>query len=242
MYDRFIKSMKIDFGKWHDGIGYDLAALRNLPPDEQKRAENRLVRHHKKDWRDIEALDVIGSDRAIDVIREGLKSSNVEVKIESARKLKARGLLDDAGMETAILEMLWTIRDDFASIKILELVQEYPTPAVKRLLLWNTIYGQDRTRVSIAALVYFLYGVTSRPDRNYHPRCVSFATENVAERKDVFITLCQDIKVDSSSILKGMPEESISQKTKNQLVIITFAMILTIVLIGFLVALLLTGK
>lgn len=39
MYEQFVKSMKVDYGKGHDGIGYDLGALRNLSAGEQARVE-----------------------------------------------------------------------------------------------------------------------------------------------------------------------------------------------------------
>ena len=33
-YQRFLDSLNIDYSKWHDGVGYDLDALRKLSPDE----------------------------------------------------------------------------------------------------------------------------------------------------------------------------------------------------------------
>ena len=62
MDEQFIDSIKVDYGKEHDGIGYDLGALRNLSAGEQERVENLLVRGQYQDWRDIQALDVIGSN------------------------------------------------------------------------------------------------------------------------------------------------------------------------------------
>jgi hypothetical protein len=206
-YQRFISSMNIDYYKWHDGIGYDLDALRQLSPQELLSVENRLIKRNNKDWRDVEALDVIGSERAINTIKKGLNRSNVEVKVESARKLKARGILNDAEMESFIVSILQTINDsDFGFIKIMDLAQEYPTTSVKQQLLWNTLYGQENIRVQSAALAYFLYGLSSsRWDNNYRSSYLQFKTNDLSQRKVTFSVLCHYIGVDPSTVFQDRP-------------------------------------
>src|SRR5689334_21316634 len=52
--DKFLQSMKIGYMEWHEGIGYDLNALRELSPDELKQIESLLIAHKDRDWRDVE--------------------------------------------------------------------------------------------------------------------------------------------------------------------------------------------
>ena len=53
---RFEASMKIGFEEWHDGIGYDIAAIRLASQAELDVIEQILINHNPRDWRDIEAL------------------------------------------------------------------------------------------------------------------------------------------------------------------------------------------
>jgi len=61
---RFERSMVIDYEKWHDGIGYDLDALRLASETERKAIEQMLIGHSQRDWRDIEALAEIDTKTA----------------------------------------------------------------------------------------------------------------------------------------------------------------------------------
>lgn len=62
-YHKFLESMRLGFGQWHDGDGYDLAALRALSPTERQAAETMLLARldNDPDWRDLEALAYLGS-------------------------------------------------------------------------------------------------------------------------------------------------------------------------------------
>ena len=53
---RFEKSMVIDYEKWHDGVGYDVDALRSASQAERKAIEQMVIHHSPRGWRDIEAL------------------------------------------------------------------------------------------------------------------------------------------------------------------------------------------
>ena len=48
---RFEASMKIGFEEWHDGIGYDMAAIRKASPAEGDAIERILINHSLRDWR-----------------------------------------------------------------------------------------------------------------------------------------------------------------------------------------------
>src|SRR5215204_3863724 len=62
---RFERSLLIDYEQWHDGVGYDVAVLRELSDQQRRGIEARLT--PPDGWRDIEALAVLaslGSDSA----------------------------------------------------------------------------------------------------------------------------------------------------------------------------------
>ena len=61
---RFIESMKIDYEKWHDGIGYDLKALAEANREEGEKIERILINRNPLDWRDIQALAILDSHKA----------------------------------------------------------------------------------------------------------------------------------------------------------------------------------
>lgn len=73
------------------------------------------------------------------MIREGFRSSNGNLRIASAIIPNGRGLLNDTEIKTAILEILWTMNKLGDFIWVRGLILKYPTPAFKRMLLWNTM-------------------------------------------------------------------------------------------------------
>lgn len=203
-YQRFLESMKIDYGKWLDEIGYDLIALRQLSPEEQKSVEALLFERGIQNWRDIEALDVIGSDRAVATIKNGLTNADMDIRMAVVRSLKARGLMTEAEIETMLIEILGKC-DYHAFLSIRRLAQEYPTPAVKRMLLWNIVYGDPIARPSIADFVYFLYGLSASPAFRVY-RSGRFTSKLRWIRKRAFVKLCRIIGEDPSWVLSNPPQ------------------------------------
>src|SRR4051812_2581110 len=100
-YERFIKSMQIGFDQWHDGIGYDLAALSEM--DEAERADVRklLAARAGRDWRDVEAVDALrrleGGDTAPAAaateaaLREALASGTIDARLRALEALRDAG-------------------------------------------------------------------------------------------------------------------------------------------------------
>jgi hypothetical protein len=80
---RFVKSMKIDYEKWHDGIGYDIGALKLASPIELKEIEQILIRHKPRDWRDIEALAKIDTKRARETLNDTSNQFSYPERYES---------------------------------------------------------------------------------------------------------------------------------------------------------------
>ncbi len=110
----------------------------------------------------IEALDMIGSDRALQAIQFCRESPAVDVQIAVARRLLARKLIQESDVEAMLVAMLrHCYPGTFPFIR--GLAQDYPTRAVKRMVLWNVVYGDQYVCSQAADLAYFLYGLAPSP-------------------------------------------------------------------------------
>jgi hypothetical protein len=196
-FEKFRQSMSIGYMEWHDGIGYDLVALAALPPEELVAAEDLLVARRAADWRDVEALDQIGSPRALRELETALHSKSVDIRIEAARRLAARSLLAGSTIESTIVSALATTTILDGMVKTLTFAAEHPSPAVLRALLNCSVRGNDDIRVHAAALVHFLYGGSSSSfDMNFRPFYLRFASKTLQERYDAYRELCAKIGVE----------------------------------------------
>lgn len=197
-FEKFRKSMSIGYMQWHEGIGYDLVALAALTAEELRAAEDLLVARHGADWRDLEALDQIGSPRALQELEKALRSKSVDIRIEAARRLAARSLVTDATIEATIVGALTTTTILDGMVKTLTFAAEHPTPSVLRTLLRCSVHGNDDIRAHAAALVHFLYGGSSSSfDMNFRPFYLRFASKDLAERQDAYRELCAKIGIEA---------------------------------------------
>ena len=187
----------MDYAKWHDGVGYDLDVLRKLSTDEKEKVEDVLIAHGIKDWRDIDALAEIGSERALSAIKNALQSGTYEVRIRVIERLSEKGIISEREIETLLVETIPLVSILNGQTFTLRLAEKYPTPAVKRVLLWCALHGNDDIRVHAAALIYFLCGIaTSSFDWNYRPFYLRFGDKNLLNRKLAYDELCHKIQVD----------------------------------------------
>ena len=196
-YQRFLDSMELDYAKWHDGVGYDLETLRNLSPDEQTKVENLLLERGVDGWRVVDALAEIGSERAISALRNALQSDRYEVRIRAIERLSKKGSISESEIETLLVETLPLVSLLNGQTFTLRLAEEYPTPAVKRVLLWCTLHGNEDIRVHAAALIHFLYGfAASSFDWDHRPFYLRFNDEDISNRKLAYDELCKKVQVD----------------------------------------------
>lgn len=196
-FEKFRQSMNIGYYEWHDGIGYDLNALAALPPEDRLPAEDLVIARHAADWRDVEALDHIGSDRALHELKKALLAQSLDARIEAAERLARRKLLDESAIEKVIVDALdrTTILDGM--VKTLSFATAYPTPAVRSKLLSCALHGNDDIRVHAAALVHFLYGGSSEPfDWAFRPFYLQFGSEDRDVRRSAYLDLCAKIGVE----------------------------------------------
>ena len=189
--------MAIGYMEWHDGIGYDLDALAALPPEDREVAEDLLVARRAADWRDIEALDHLGSPRALRELRKALRVKSVDVRISAARRLADRELLSGTEIEAIIVDALaqTTILDGM--VKTLRFAAAHPTPGVRVKLLSCALHGNEDIRVHCAALVHFLCGGSSSHfDMNFQAFYCRFGAKDRGERRAAYLELCTMIGVE----------------------------------------------
>jgi len=180
--DRFRNSLFIDYEKWHDGVGYDLEALRELTPAERMTAESRLDATH--DWRDVEALAVLaelGSPSAEQALRNALRSGSHEIRLAVLQH--APHLADDDARAAVLVQALETATPFDGFTTTLEQVEKFHPPAVVDALWRGLTSRQGDVATHYAAMLAFIHGkADSTFDWSMRPLFLKFNTEKTAER------------------------------------------------------------
>lgn len=201
---RFKASMEINYEKWHDGIGYDLELLKQASPEERKAIEDLLIHRSAADWRDIEALAALDSNRAKEALKDALRTGNAEVRL--AVHAHAPELLTEA-QRTASLVQAVEQAENFAGLSqtLLE-VERFHPPEVVRALLRGLMERDGGTACHFAAMLYFLHGKASSAfDWKHRPFFLRFNTGDLAEREKAVRELCETIGVPPHTCLKPGP-------------------------------------
>ena len=181
--DRFVRSLFIDYEKWHDGVGFDLDALREVTPTERVVAESRLDATH--DWRDVEALAVLaelGSASAERSLRDALKSGSNEIRLAIMKH--APHLVDDAVRTEMLVNALEVATPFDAFTDTLEQVERFHPPPVVDALWRGIDTRQGDVAVHYAAMLAFIYRkADSAFDWSMRPLFLKFNTTSSAERR-----------------------------------------------------------
>jgi hypothetical protein len=202
LIERFVASTRESHETWHDGLGYDLDALREMNEEERRQVEDLLLSRSGYDWRGIEALGCLGTARSLERIQWALQSKDCTTRTTAARALWARQLLSPEQVERIILEALDVTTVLNGMTHVLSLAQQHPTPAVRRKLLAKALSGNDDLRVHAAALAHHLAGKTREPfDFDHRPLYLRFGARDRAERERAFRDLCASIGVDADEFL-----------------------------------------
>jgi hypothetical protein len=241
MLNKFLQSTRIDFEKWILGKGYDLIALRYLQPEDKLKVEKMILRKKHKNWRDIEALDVLGTEKSIQTIVESLESIDLETKIEAAERLYQRQMFSVQQIESLLIGILWSVDYRYRLIRFEQFIVDHQSPIIYKMLVWNTVYGHQNVRFRFAALLYFLFKITESPVKDFPSNCVNFHSNDLFVRKKAFIVLCQDLKLDPKNALEGMPTTTMIAKGRKTIAYITGGFILFILIITIIVEILLSN-
>jgi hypothetical protein len=198
---RFEESMKIGFEEWHDGIGYDIAAIRIASQEELDKIEQILINHNPRDWRDIEALAEINTKCARENIKEAIKDSNPIVRIAVIRF--APDLITDNERSQSIIHALQNTEIFSGFSYVLNEVERYHPEEVKETLIKGLLNRTGDVAVHFAAMLFYLFGKAKEPfDWEQRPFFLRFNTEDRKERVEVFRELCQKLKISPEKYLR----------------------------------------
>jgi hypothetical protein len=197
---RFEKSMEIDYEKWHDGIGYDIDAVRSASQTERKAIEQLLIHHSPRDWRDIEALAIIDSGTAREAIKNAIKDPNPAVRVAVTRF--APKLVTDSERSQSVIEALEHAEIFSGLSQVLDDVEEYHPTEVKEALIKGLLSREGDVAVLFAAMLFYLYKKAKEPfDTEQRSFFLRFNTENRQERVLVFRELCRQLNIDAEKYL-----------------------------------------
>jgi HEAT repeat protein len=191
-YQNFLSSMEISYEDWHDGVGYDLEALKQITDPERdavvKLLEERL--ETTPDWRDLEALAAIGTPEARQTIRKALEGGDIETRMRAAEELVALG--EEAELESVIIEGLGTTSLGSGLSKAIDLAEEHPSARIQEALLDLSLNGNEDQRIQSAALALYLGGQADEAfDWDHRPFFLRFGDENRAIQIEAYLELCR---------------------------------------------------
>lgn len=198
---RFQKSMEIDYEKWHDGIGYDLDAIRAATKTQRKAIEQILIHHSPRDWRDIEALAEIKTVSARKIIKNAIRDPNPDVRVAVTRF--APNLVTNVERSQSIINALQHAEIFGGLSQVLDNVEEYHPKEVKEALIAGLLTREGDIAVLFAAMLFFLYGKAKEPfDMKQRPFFLRFNTADRAERVQAYLELCEQLNINPDKYLK----------------------------------------
>ena len=197
---RFKASMKIGFEEWHDGIGYDIEAIRRVSQAERDTIEQILINHSPRDWRDIEALAELNTKCARETIKEAIKNPNPIIRVAVTRF--APDLITDNERSQSIIYALQNVEIFSGFSNVLDEVEKYHPKEVKEALIKGLLNRKGDVAVHFAAMLFYLFGEAKEPfDWKQRPFFLRFNTEDRKERVEVFRELCQKLKISPEKYL-----------------------------------------
>ena len=199
---RFIESMKIGYIEWHDGIGYDLEALKEFSPSELDYIEALLLSRKDADWRDVEALAALRTPAAIQALKDCLESPNLDCRLFAVRYLKEMAILDR--VDHVVVATLPLTKIGEGMTLALALARDYPSEAIKHIVLWCSLNGNESIRVHCVAMALFLYHITKEEFDVNQKIVYEFHEPDRSKRIEPFTRLCRMIKIDPKPFLNPL--------------------------------------
>jgi hypothetical protein len=189
-YQRFIESTTIDYEKWHDGEGYDLAALADLSQAERSLVRDLMVGRPIA-WREIEVLEALADPRGWDAIEAAFESRSIDTKLAAAVALERHGRLR-LSIDAVVADTILRLRTiEGGSTRALLLAEQYPTDRVKEALL-RASGRKNEIAMHCGALLCYLCGKAREAfDWDLRPLFLRLAPDNnVSDRKAAYRELC----------------------------------------------------
>ena len=198
---RFKRSHHVDHGKWRDGLGYNLDAIREASPEELATIEDLLLEQGVRGWRDVEALAVVNSPRAREALRSAMTSRSCEVALAVVRH--SADLLTEDERAAILVDALE--RADFHSglVQALNQAEDCHPKPVMDALLRGAAQRDGEVAVHFAAMLMFLHGQAETVfDMEQRPFFLTFKTQDLTQREAAFHQLCRKLGVEAEPFLK----------------------------------------
>ncbi|HEX8339280.1 MAG TPA: hypothetical protein VF624_00075 [Tepidisphaeraceae bacterium] len=202
-YERFRQSQVPCFDQWHDGTGFDQAAIAEMTPAERVTVRRQLA-GVQATWREIEALEVLRDHAAAHPEENGVEPAGHELtprggeavrqidrataraaasgerdtRLAAAETLHRQGKLPEMDKVIAreISDNMETVAD--GCVRALRLAEAFPTPAVKQALLYASNF-RNETAMHCAALLCYLCGKAKEPfDWSMRPFFLKFHADS----------------------------------------------------------------
>jgi hypothetical protein len=158
---RFRRSLEVGYQEWHDGISFDLEALREATQLERAAIEELLLARGVGGWREVEALARLDTPRARAALRDAFDRGDPEVQLAVLRH--AGDLVDEEERTAALVRALEESSWYGGLSQALDAATEHHPPAVV-VALWRGLRARDgEAAVHFAALLAFLHGRAAEP-------------------------------------------------------------------------------
>ena len=161
LVDRFSESLAMNLDRWRDGEGYALGLLDEATDTERAAIESLILSRAVRDWRDVEALAVIGTEDAGRKLREAFAVGDTGLRL--AIVMHAADHLTDeeaCGVLVPILKEKG-IHDGLTGA-LLVIESFHPAPVIEALF----DAARDRegaAAAECAAMLLYLHGLASSP-------------------------------------------------------------------------------
>ena len=194
LVDRFRASMNIDYEKWHDGIGYDIDLIPQMSPKEIAEVEQILIGRGVQDWRDLEALDALGTIRSLDMIDHTRAHGTAELKVYAMRYGRP---LDPQATEDGIIEGLRNTEFYGGLTQALDQAAESDSPRVQAELFRMARDKVGDGSYQAVAILYARFGkIDSQWDFSRRDFFLRFVGPVTDDRKQAFLEMCAELGVD----------------------------------------------
>ncbi len=197
-YQKFLKSMNIDYSAWRDGEGFDLEALEDITDSERTEAVKMLAERleAQPDWREIEALGVLATPEARKAIRNAVKDADYETRMRAAEQLVELGEKAEAELDAAIIDALRNTGLENGLSQAIDMAEEHPSERIRETLLDLALNGTEEQRIHCAALALYLGGKADEAfDWNHRPFFLSFGDEDRGKQIEAYKELCRRLGV-----------------------------------------------
>jgi hypothetical protein len=203
LISEFVQSMQLSIDSFRDGEGYDLSVLQRADSDTLETIEQIVISHTPRDWRDIEFLSLLKTDRARHALWAAFQDPDPKVRLTVHRY--APELLTHDQRAESLIDALQVVEAFGGLTEAIDEITTFHPPVVIQAMLQGLMTRDGITAYHLADMLYFLHGKsTSLYDWEHRPLFLRFNTENTAEREPAFRELCKTIGADADNILRQL--------------------------------------